>query len=334
MSKKIGIFGGFFNPFHNGHFESCSDIVSSFDLDHLYVVPTYQSVQKDKAIDVTPEERFLMVDKVLKNTFPKVSVHDCEIKKKGISYTLDTLDFFQKEHPKDELYLVIGVDQFLKFDRWYKIHEILERSNVIVISRPPYPWNLSEDHFPGKVRELIKEKKDSQMLLKTKKSIFFHKIQSLDISSLQIRTLCYQGKGFEHLVPKKIYEDIKNKKFYKSSPNMEISEELVYFFCEQLREKQAVDPVAWDLSKKDYVCDYVLIVSGLNKTHCSALYQSLLDEVKKRYGLLPKQTEGAALSHWIVIDYGNIIVHIFYDYVRKKYMLEELLQGGSCLRLN
>ena len=80
--------------------------------------------------------------------------------------------------------------------------------------------------------------------------------------------------------------------------------------------------------------DYTLIASGTSSRHTAALAEHISRSVKDEYGLFPYNLEGLSDGRWVVMDYGNLLIHLFYDYVRMEYRLEDLWQKGSALISN
>ncbi len=78
----------------------------------------------------------------------------------------------------------------------------------------------------------------------------------------------------------------------------------------------------------DAPADYSLIASGTSTRHATSIAESLVKEVKKEYGVWPQSLEGTSEGRWIVVDYGSLIIHSFYDFVRHEYRLEEIWKNG------
>ncbi len=93
------------------------------------------------------------------------------------------------------------------------------------------------------------------------------------------------------------------------------------------KDKGALHP-EW-FSFEEAVYENILTLSGLNTRHVQALSLALQDYIKNKYGLVPKHVEGEALSQWIVLDYHFLIIHIFYDYLRSYYQLEDFWKKKS-----
>jgi len=76
-----------------------------------------------------------------------------------------------------------------------------------------------------------------------------------------------------------------------------------------------------------------LIASGTSTRHAASLAENVVQAVKEEYNVLPQSVEGVDEGRWVVIDYGSLIVHVFYDFVRQEYSLEKLWKDGKDLNL-
>lgn len=128
--KKIGIFGGTFNPPHRGHINAAKAFCDFIKPDLFFVVPTAIPPLKDKA-DVLAEKRLEMC----RLAFDFASVSDFEVNGGGISYTYKTIEHFKSLYPDARLYLLIGTDQLMQLERWKKLDYLLENVIFAVVSR-------------------------------------------------------------------------------------------------------------------------------------------------------------------------------------------------------
>lgn len=132
MNKKIGIFGGSFDPIHKGHIEIAQFMFDELSLDKLIFVPAYQNPFKTKQKQVDPIHRLNMIKLVLR---PNMEVSDFEINRKGISYTIDTVKYFSQKYANDRLYVIIGSDNLPKLSKWKDIDEIRKLAEIAIYPR-------------------------------------------------------------------------------------------------------------------------------------------------------------------------------------------------------
>ncbi len=130
---KIGIFGGTFNPPHLGHKKLVLDVMKAAHLDKVIIIPTFTPPHKTDKELICPEDRYNMCLAMFSEEIFTVS--DIEISREGKSYTYDTVCLLRQEHPEDELYLIMGSDMLLCFDRWYRYEDILSMVKLAVTTR-------------------------------------------------------------------------------------------------------------------------------------------------------------------------------------------------------
>lgn len=141
---KIGIFGGTFDPIHHGHLQLAQNARAQFALDHVVFVPAYQPPHKQALLSLTPaQDRYEMVRLAIEGeSFLKIS--DCEIKRKGVSYTFDTLTEFEKKYPSGTFFLILGKDAFEGIDAWHRAGELKEKVRFLVAKRGDRKIHVSE----------------------------------------------------------------------------------------------------------------------------------------------------------------------------------------------
>jgi len=131
---RIGVFGGTFNPIHNGHIALAKRLVEELKFDELMLIPTAQPPHKDGSEVISAEHRLEMCRLAAKQ-IPNCVVSDIEIKRGGKSYTVSTLRLLLAERPDDEFVLLMGSDMFLSFLDWYAPDEILRLVRIAAIPR-------------------------------------------------------------------------------------------------------------------------------------------------------------------------------------------------------
>lgn len=113
------------------------------------------------------------------------------------------------------------------------------------------------------------------------------------------------------------------------------SKQLAVSACKALADKRGKDIVALYVREKTDLCDYFVIASGSNAPQIRAMGERVEELVEKELGLVPSRTEGVRDGRWAVIDYGDVIVHIFNDETRLFYHLERLwTDGGNLQKFN
>ena len=133
--KKIGIYGGTFNPPHTGHLQAAKQAVEVLDLDLLLMIPDRIAPHKDiPAGSPTPEQRLEMLHIALAGE-EKIQPSDIELRREGVSYTYLTLEALREQYPGEELVLLMGTDMFLTLDAWKEPEKICSLATLGVFYR-------------------------------------------------------------------------------------------------------------------------------------------------------------------------------------------------------
>jgi nicotinate-nucleotide adenylyltransferase len=132
---RIGIYGGTFNPPHNGHIRAAECAMASLCLDKLLLIPANTSPgKKNAALAVTPQQRYEML-RLSAPDDPRFEVSDMELRRDGLSYTHETLRQVRALYPQAELVLIMGTDLFLSLPDWQFANEIFALASVAVVYR-------------------------------------------------------------------------------------------------------------------------------------------------------------------------------------------------------
>ena len=134
MTQRIGIFGGTFDPVHSGHIASAQTLVDQLSLDTLYFMPCQQHPHH-KHPGASPAQRVEMLDLALAGK-AKLQVDDRELKREGLSYTVDSLQAIRSELGDDAVIVfILGTDAFASFHQWSRWQSLLSLANLAVIER-------------------------------------------------------------------------------------------------------------------------------------------------------------------------------------------------------
>lgn len=131
---KIGIYGGTFDPPHNGHVHACKTFYNAFDMDKLVVIPNAIPPHKQQKSNVDQFARLEMAKLAFENIGNKIEVSEIELKRAGKSYTKDTIKYFL-ENEVDEILLLCGTDMFITFDTWMDFQFIFDNATIVCIRR-------------------------------------------------------------------------------------------------------------------------------------------------------------------------------------------------------
>ena len=324
---RMGVFGGNFDPFHFGHLNSMTSVAERYGLDQVRVVPAHRSPLRVQTQGSTPEQRLEMLRRGIQGHEDQIHIDTREIERGGVSYTVDTLESYRhgEEDTWPHIMLIIGMDQFIKFDQWKNFERILTIADLVVTSRPGMELPFTLDDFPMPIRAMVADFDSQQAMLKTGRTIYFMKLEDVDASGTEIRRKIRFGQSINILVPPPVEEYIRGEKLFESvQQNIGDFEKFTEFCKKVLVDKGGVNVESYDLRAREAPSEFTLIASGTSTRHASALAEHLSREVKREYGVWPEHLEGIGEGRWVLLDYGALIVHVFYDFVRNEYRLEEL----------
>lgn len=191
MRLRTGIYGGSFNPIHNGHILLARKLLNLTDLDEIWFVVSPQNPLKSVSELLNDDKRLELVRMALENECGLVA-SDYEFHLPKPSYMWDTLQNLSHDYPDREFVLIIGADNWNTFNKWYHSEDIVKHYHIVIYPRKGTSLDITEipDHVTMVEAELI------------------------DISSTQIRLDIKEGKNICNLVPKKVCEVIKRDGLY------------------------------------------------------------------------------------------------------------------------
>jgi nicotinate-nucleotide adenylyltransferase len=176
ISKKIGIMGGTFDPIHNGHILLALEAYNSLKLDKILFIPSGKSYMKNNVSDVN--KRVAMVKLAIKE-YSQFEISLIEARKRGNTYTCETLEDLKRENPDTEYYFIMGADSLFQIEKWYNPEKIFELSQIICTVRDEFDIDL------------IKQK--GSELSKLGAKITYLDIPKIEISSTEIRAMVKKG---------------------------------------------------------------------------------------------------------------------------------------------
>lgn len=179
--KQVGVYGGSFNPIHNGHIQLAKHILRLSALDEIWFMVSPQNPLKPQNELLDDHLRLEMARTALQNE-PKLIACDTEIHLSKPSYTWNTLRHLSTEHPEARFTLIIGADNWLVFNQWAHHEEILQKYEIIIYPRLNAPVN--KQSLPHNAHLL-----DTPLY---------------NISSTEVRRRIQQGKSVDLLIPSAI----------------------------------------------------------------------------------------------------------------------------------
>jgi nicotinate-nucleotide adenylyltransferase len=218
-ARRIGIFGGTFDPVHNGHLRTALELVGALRLDELRLIPCHVPATRDLPA-AGAEHRLAMLRLAVAGSPPLVC-DEIEVRRGGVSYTIDTLRSVRGEIAEnDRLCLVIGADAFAALERWKEWQELLDFAHIVVLERPgerPVPsaalarWVAA--HRAEDVERTLERARDG--------AIFELQLTQLAISASHVRALLRAGKTPRFLLPDAVLDYIRRHRLYESTTRHE-----------------------------------------------------------------------------------------------------------------
>ena len=132
---RIGIFGGSFNPPHEGHILAAREFYEQLELDRLLIIPAGDPPHKTLSANSPTDLQRLEMTRIAAMDLENTEVLDLEIKREGRSYTADTIEILRQTYPDDELFLLMGTDMFYSFGSWYQPERITKEATIAVAHR-------------------------------------------------------------------------------------------------------------------------------------------------------------------------------------------------------
>ncbi len=196
--KKIAIYGGSFDPPHKGHKLLAENLAKICGAGKVIIIPTALSPFKNSS-SATSQDRLNMCQIFFNESL--FSVSDIEIKRGGKSYTVDTLREIKSENPDAELFLFMGDDMLLSFNKWYKYEEILKLSTIVCACRTE---NLGELQ---NMKEFVRD------VLKAEDRVIVCESVPFEISSTEIRSSLKNGENIG--LSEEVYNYISSRGLYQ-----------------------------------------------------------------------------------------------------------------------
>lgn len=195
---KVGIMGGTFDPIHIGHMLAAESARDAYDLEEVWFMPSHIPPHKEDA-GVTGLMRLEMTAEAIAG-HPSFRTLDWEVKRGGVSYTVDTVRELRDAYPEHDFYFIIGADMVAYLPKWNRIGELAEMLTFIGLNRPG--TELSVDDLPDFLQ----------------KAVVTAEMPLIEISSTIIRSRAASGSSIRYMVPDRVYDYIVRSGIYGLQP--------------------------------------------------------------------------------------------------------------------
>ena len=193
---KIGLLGGSFDPVHFGPLLAAQAAYEQYQLDRLILVPAAQAPLKPDDVHSSSADRLAMLRAAVEWD-RRFEISDVELRRGGISYTIDSARHFRQLHPADDLYWIIGGDQLPHLHQWKDIGELAALVEFIFLERPGFP-SRGRPEIPG---------------------LRLHRCEGhlLAVSSTELRDRTRRGLSLDYFIPHKAIIHIRERGLYRDA---------------------------------------------------------------------------------------------------------------------
>jgi nicotinate-nucleotide adenylyltransferase len=198
----VGLLGGSFDPVHVGHLRTAWELLTDLGLAEVRFIPSRTPPHRAAAI-APPALRLRMLEAAVAGQ-PGFVVDDCELRREGPSYTVDTLAGLRAGQPQRPLVLILGMDAFLGLPGWHRWRDIPALAHIVVVQRPG--WT---PQFDGELGQLCADRQlhePAALAAAPAGGILLRQVTQLEIASSSIRSLVAAGGDPRYLVPDGVRE--------------------------------------------------------------------------------------------------------------------------------
>jgi nicotinate-nucleotide adenylyltransferase len=196
--KKIGIYGGTFDPIHHGHLILAREVCESLGLEKLIFVPTALSPHKRARTSTDAEIRLEMLRAAIRGE-PKFLLDDCELQRGAPSYTIDTIKEIRQREGEAEYFFLLGDDNLAQLATWHRFEELRKLLQFVVLDRGKFEEGRGAKAIPTVGSQ------HGYLVIQ----------RQIDISATDIRNRVATGRSIRYLVPPAVEEIIRRRQIYK-----------------------------------------------------------------------------------------------------------------------
>ncbi len=255
--KNIAILGGTFNPIHLAHLTMAQCVYATGNYDEILFIPTGAPPHKESDFYIVDKAHRWNMCMLAIEKYDDFTISDIEMKRKGSSYTVDTLKALIKEHPDNNYFLIIGADSLMNLTSWHNTKHLFKIAKFLVLNRPGFEHEIHD--------RIAYLKKNYQATILTVD------MPKMDISSSEIRTLISKNISISNMVPVSVEQYIIDHELYKASI-------YVNMYLDEVKKK-----LKKNLSEKKYL-------------HSIAV-EAVAVKLAKQYGVDAEKASIAALLH-------------------------------------
>lgn len=214
--RRIGAYGGTFDPVHNGHMEVARAVSLEFELDRMLLIPAHRPPHKDARWISDAYHRYAMAVLATLDE-PLMSVSTIELEAPDKPYSFETVERLKQSYgSQTELFFVVGADSFEEIDTWREPARLLASANLIAVARPGY--EVGTAHLPGPLRASIVDLRSPAAVERDHRDgcrVYLTDCANNEVSSTEIRRMVRSGESIAGLVPSGVASYIEKYGLYR-----------------------------------------------------------------------------------------------------------------------
>ena len=320
--RRIGLLGGSFNPAHGGHLHISLLALQRLDLDEVWWLVSPQNPLKSVR-GMAPFAKRLAGAAALAKGHQRIKVSAIEAAL-GTVFTADTIQALRRRFPHTHFVWLMGGDNLTQLPRWQHWEEIVEAVPIAVFDRPQTALKALAGKAAKRYAKARVAAQATRRLpgMQPPAWVFIH--AKLDPSSATaIRAKRASRPRKPPLIRKETatLATLPARRRRKTQPEAPPAPELLTRIIASLEDGKAENIVTIDLAGKTLIADYMVVANGRSARQVISLAEHLIEALPKKWRA---SVEGKAQGDWVLIDAGDVIVHIFRPEIRAHYNLEKM----------
>ena len=332
----VGVFGGTFNPIHTGHLRAAQEVMDQLNLSRVIFIPNARPPHKPSQQPgaLAPAADRLAWTRLAVAQNPSFEVDPIEVERQGPSFAVDTLRTIHERITPLRPVFIIGRDAFVEIATWREPQTLFELANFAVMTRPPLGDDNLADWLPSTLQGEFEMSADGQSARHRYADTWIRGLQitPFDISSSEIRSQIGRGEAANEWVPAPVYDAILESGIYRDQAGSSPQTATSVGDDQRGRARQAVgaaseiqaeNPIALDVREVTAFADTFVLLSGRSNRQVKSIADAVARAMSKN-GEKPLGVEGYDEGRWVLMDFADLIVHIFGPDAREEYDLERL----------
>ncbi len=325
--RRIGVMGGTFDPIHHGHLVAASEVQAWFDLDEVVFVPTGDPWQKSDR-QVSPAEHRYLMTVIATASNPRFRVSRVDIDRDGPTYTIDTLRDLRRQLPDADLYFITGADALADIFTWRDADELFDLAQFVGCTRPGYAMDAGDaGQDPRRPGDAGRDAGAGDLL---------HRLpRARAARGAGLVPRARRGRAVHRQARPLSRPDPDAGTHGRKARGMTATDhatDLVHTAALAASDKLAQHIVAFDVSDQLAITDAFLLASAPNDRQVRAIVDEIEKKLRER-DAKPIRREGHREGRWVLLDYGDIVVHVQHEEERQFYALERLWRDCPVIAL-